>query len=344
MTNRNLPVRRESEILFGSLPEIGIEVGIDENGKLYIADDGDTACFPYSDGKFRELIRMALQTLAEWDESGEKYGGVIKGIFLQTDDMSASAAVLAEYNTVRLTEEEFEEEFEALKESSEYPEDVLIVEYRFKKNPKILYRQYVVSTYSERYGDADIRFFDRKSSALMYADELWGHCPEAQEISRRKYLSSGGAFEVYEVEATLEQILDGIPPRKLRTRSIRQYNLKREELLTTAFNMRVVCTASCDEEPDFLPDHGTHLSEEEAFMSIRDVLEDNCFKDWSVLEDMGKWRLEGEPLFLSLEITTPDHDVVWRRVAEVGQDGSIDKEYTDEEHLELVYEEKNERK
>ena len=55
-----------TEILFGGLEEYGIEVGINEDGRLYEADANDVYYAENTPENRAEFIADAERTIAEW--------------------------------------------------------------------------------------------------------------------------------------------------------------------------------------------------------------------------------------------------------------------------------------
>lgn len=59
-------VKAEAEILFGDFDRDGLEVGIDENGKLYVADARNIEYADDTPENREEFIEDAKRTIAEW--------------------------------------------------------------------------------------------------------------------------------------------------------------------------------------------------------------------------------------------------------------------------------------
>ena len=56
----------ERNLLFGNVDQIGIEVGIDENGMLYEADNANVYEAEDTPENRRNFIKDAKRTLKEW--------------------------------------------------------------------------------------------------------------------------------------------------------------------------------------------------------------------------------------------------------------------------------------
>lgn len=59
-------VEAEPEVLFGDLQEDGVEVGIGEDGLLYIADDADVERTLDTPENRKKFIKMAEDAITEW--------------------------------------------------------------------------------------------------------------------------------------------------------------------------------------------------------------------------------------------------------------------------------------